>query len=152
MKKEFTKKDLKTGDIMVLRNGEPESKMIGIIAQAFYGNRTYTEIRPEEVDAFIHGLLGGPHTPIDTSKRTIVRIPGTENLVMIYDADQEEKTVRWAEDLQGKEGHTMKPLAEIPELGLKLYSRCIVCRMNNDGELESLEGEDSNKFMKYLAR
>ena len=33
----------------------------------------------------------------------------------------------------------MKPLATIPELDLTLYSRCLVCRMNEDGTFASLE-------------
>ena len=33
------------------------NNLIRIIAQAFYGNRTITEIRPEEMDSFILGYL-----------------------------------------------------------------------------------------------
>ena len=46
MRKTFTKKDL--------RNGK---KRILITAQAFYGNRTITRIKEEDMDPFILGYL-----------------------------------------------------------------------------------------------
>ena len=44
-----------------------------------------------------------------------------------------------------------QPLATIPELDLTLYSRCLVCRMNEDGTFASLEKEDFEKVNDYLA-
>ena len=55
----------------------------------------------------------------------IVHIPGAEHLVLVYNKFQ--------------------------ELDLTLYSRCIVCRMDEDGEFESLEYEDGSLFMHYLS-
>ena len=40
----------------------------------------------------------------------------------------------------------------LPEEGIEIYSRCLVCRIN-DRKLESLKPEDFQPgFMKYLAR
>ena len=39
-------------------------------------------------------------------------------------------------------GTAKTPLAIIPERDIVLYSRCIVCRMNEVGEFEDLENED----------
>ena len=39
----------------------------------------------------------------------------------------------------------------IPENNIKIYSKCIVCRMNNDGEFESLQNEDFEKIVNYLS-
>ena len=40
---------------------------------------------------------------------------------------------------------------EYTESDIEIYSRCIVCRVNESGELESLREGDYEKFVKYLA-
>ena len=74
MRKTFTKKDL--------RNGK---KRILITAQAFYGNRTITRIKEEDMDPFILGYLDASlfsnNKKID---RTLIPIPGTEHLFLVY--------------------------------------------------------------------
>ena len=119
---------------------------ITIIAQAFYGNRTMTEIKPDKVDAFILGHLDNRVSDGEKVDRSIIRIPGTDNLVLVYNKYEEESAGNPVD------GYNPKPLAVIPEMGIKIFSRCIVCRMNDDGELESLEPEDYGKIMKYLAK
>ena len=131
---------------------EDGSELIDIISQAFYGNRTHTQVRRNEIDRFITGELdpaaaGSNNNGDNLSRdREVTRIPGTENLVLIY--NKSEEAIR----LQKNTEYAVKPLAVIPEMNLKLYSRCIVCRMNQDGFFESLKPEDCEKFMKYLAR
>lgn len=124
---------------------------INIIAQAFYGNRTGTEIRPENMGRFILGYLDND---IDVSKPidvTAVRIPGSEKLVLVYNKyEEEEARQRNAEHAQNGERVT-KPLAVIPEENVELYSRCIACRMNEEGKFESLEREDYGVLERYLA-
>jgi len=116
-----------------------------ILAQAYFGNRTVTEITPDRIDSFILGFASSEIAermirPEDID-RTIVRIPETENLVLIYNRYQDENNK--------KRESTMT--AKIPEIGLELNSRCIVCRMNNDGSFASIEEEDFQKVMQYLA-
>lgn len=116
-----------------------KENLISIVAQAFYGNKTETEISKNNIDHFILGYLDNSieiTSPID---RTIVHVPNTDNVVIIYNKYQEEKHMN------------ENPLTYIPENNIKIYSRCIVCRMNESGEFESLEYEDFDKFMKYLA-
>ena len=120
-------------------------KLLTILTQAFYGNRTVTGITPDMIDSFILGFLNsemakGMIKPEDID-RTIVRIPDTEKLVLIYNRYQDEKHKKY--------GGRMT--ANIPELGLELNSRCIVCRMNDDGSFSSIRKEDFGKVMKYLA-
>ena len=131
---------------------EDGSELIDIISQAFYGNRTHTQVRRNEIDWFITGQLNSTATGRDNNggnlskNREVIRIPGTDDLVLIY--NKSEEAIR----VQKKTEYTVKPLAVIPEMNLKLYSRCIVCRINQDGVFESLKPEDGEKFMKYLAR
>ena len=119
--------------------------ILTILTQAFYGNRTVTEITPDRIDSFILGFMNSEMAksmikPEDID-RTIVRIPDTENLVLIYNRYQDEENK--------KDGIRMT--AAIPEIGLELNSRCIICRMNDDGSFSSIRKEDFGKVMKYLA-
>ena len=125
-------------------------KIILIVAQAFYGNRTITEIREDNIDRFILGYLSDSLPIKEKIDRSIIHIPGSDNIVLIYNKYQEEKEREFRDRILEEDNTKMKPLAVIPEMDLVLYSRCIACRMNKDGEFESLEDEDFNKFMKYL--
>ena len=134
-----------------MTNTAKQNELIFIIAQAFYGNRTGTEIRRDEVDSFLQGILTDRlplEYPVD---RSVIRVPGTDNLVILYNRYQEEDILQNKERIFREEGYVLKPFAVIPELDIELYSRCFVCRMNEDGELESLQRGDSKKFIKYLA-
>lgn len=124
--------------------------LIKIVSQAFYGNKMGTEIEVEELDRFVLGHLDDFETNEEID-RTIINVPNTNNLVIVYNKYQEEERLQRKEKLLKEDGYELKPLATIPELDLKLYSRCIVCRMNEQGEFESLQKEDYDKFMKYLA-
>jgi hypothetical protein len=44
-----------------------------------------------------------------------------------------------------------KPVAIIPDLNLEIYSRCIVCRIDDDGNFESITPSDYEAMKKYLA-
>jgi hypothetical protein len=69
----------------------------------------------------------------------------------LYNKLFEEEQLKEKAEVYEKRGYVMKPLATIPELDLTLYSRCLVCRMNADGTFASLEKEDFEKFIDYLA-
>ncbi len=131
---------------------ENKNRLIKVVSQAFYGNRTGTEILPEEIDQIVLGWLDRKlflrmHEKID---RTIIRVPGTEKLVLIYNKYAEERSLEDKEQYI-REGYKIKPLAAIPELEIVLYSRCVACRMDSDGTLRSLEKEDYDILWKYLA-
>ena len=129
-----------------------KSDYLTIIAQAFYGNRTMTEIRPEDMDRFILGYLDRSLEVREPIDRTIVRVPGTDGLVLVYNKYQEEKRLREGEKLLREEGYEIKPLAIIPELNLTMYSRCIALRMDENGEFGSLQEGDGKFIEKYLSR
>lgn len=115
------------------------NEKIKVIAQAFYGNRVETDVSREKVDELILGY------PIDFSSdevdRTIVNIPNENGLVIVYNKKQEND----------KGSHAENPLAVIPELNISLYSRCIACRIDENGKLASIENGDYEKIIKYFA-
>ena len=137
---------------------------IFIISQYFYGNRTGTEITLDWVDHFLRGHLSrqlfGPEDVQDVVRK-IVRVPGPENVVIVYDQTQEDRYVneefpryyaedgadylaRWGEELK------MHVSCEIPEIGFKIHTRCFACRMNECGVLQSLEENDYKQFIHYF--
>ncbi len=128
-----------------------------IMAQAFYGNRTVTEITPESFDAFMLGHLDMELSELMRTKekidRTIIPVPGTENVVFVYNKYQEEKYLEYLQDFVQnihKDHNRFNPTVVIPERGIVLYSRCIACRINEAGELTSLERDDCPAVVKYL--
>ena len=130
---------------------------MAILVQHFYGNRTVTFISPDDFDAIMLGHLDTKlfEKTRDREKidRTIIRIPDTENLVLVYNKYQEEECLKklqqFIQDIN-KCKHRFNPSAVIPEMGIVLYSRCIACRIDEDGTLVSLEQEDCPKVVKYL--
>ena len=136
---------------MKKRMENAQKHLITIMTQAFYGNRTITQIKKDGVDGFVLGNVDGDVMTWQKVDRTIVRVPGTDNLVIIYNGIKEVEALQRKEKALKEKGYEMKPLAVIPEENLEIYSRCIVCRMNEIGELESLQNDDYDKFMHYLA-
>lgn len=123
-----------------------------IMTQAFYGNRVVTEIYEEEIDGFILGNVDGSIGTKDKIDRTIINIPNTDNLVIIYNKYQEEERLKNKEEYFKEDGYVLKPLASIPELELDIYSRCIALKMDEEGKFESLKGENAKKILKYFAK
>ena len=124
---------------------------INVIMQGFYGNRTFTEISTDEIDYKLQGIMDRKLIPMDyEADRTIVRIPNSK-CVLVYNKHQESDTVKKNKKWFDEEGYTAKPLAYVPEENIEVYSRCLVCRMAEDGTLESIEKEDINVVFKYLA-
>ncbi len=127
------------------------NNILNIVAQAFYGNRTGTDIKRENVDAFILGNMDGVIDKHEKVDRTIVSVPNVDNIVIVYNKYQEEERLQRKEELLNNEGYELKPLVVIPESDTEIYSRCIVCRVDENGELNSLQNGDYEKFVKYLA-
>ena len=123
---------------------------IGVIMQGFYGNRTYVEIKEENIDHMLQGYTDNSMSLSFQPDRTIVRIPGSE-CVIVYNKYQEEeqinKNVRW----KAEDGYEAKPLAFMPEHGVEIYSRCFACRMGEDEVFQSIREEDCDKVFACLA-
>ncbi len=128
-----------------------KNEHISIISQAFYGNRTGTEIRRENIDRFILGYQTDDFDVTEAIDRTVIHLPGSDNLVLVYNKHQEEERLKVKERALREDNYVIKPLATIPELNLEIYSRCIVCRMNADGVFESLAEGDFEIWDRYLA-
>lgn len=135
-----------------MKTNETKREMMYVMFQALYGNRVVFRIPEEDVDMYILGCMSREHFDPEKRKvdRTIVPLPGTENLVLIYNKYQEERRLKRNEERLRVTGHEAKPLAVIPELDLKIYSRPAVCRISEDGHLESLQPEDMETACKYL--
>ncbi len=130
-----------------------QKRLIRIVSQAFYGNRTGTEIRPEKIDRFVLGDLDSDRPLLEGQKidRSVIKLPGSDNVVLIYNKYEEEKAIIRKDKYFKIDGYIMKPYAVIPEMGIELFSRCIACRMDPDGTLQSLERDDYDILWKYLA-
>ena len=133
------------------------NNLMTIVVQGFYGNKTTTQIRPEQFDAIMLGWLDFElfEKMRDKEKidRTILRVPGTDNLVLVYNKYREEEDMHSLQSFIQEVYMTrsrFNPTAVIPEEGVVLFSRCIACRINEDGELTSLEPGDYQKVEKYL--
>lgn len=123
---------------------------LGIVTQAFYGNRIGTEIKPENVDRFILGYQTDEIKITEPIDRTIINLPTDKNIVIIYNKYKEEEKKNLKEKLLKNENYVLKPLAVIPEYNLTLYSRCIACRIDENGEIKSLQDGDYEKIIKYF--
>lgn len=142
------------------KNIDLNQDVIFVIAQHFYGNRTGTKIRRENINSFLKGILDrAPSTgETETVDRKVVKIPGADNVVIVYDQNQEDEYInvkfperakfhkeKYGEDIE------MRTSCEIPEIGFKIHTRCFACRVDEAGQLQSLQREDGEIVMKYLA-
>lgn len=128
------------------------NETIFIISQAFYGNRTGTEIRREDIDRFILGYQTDDFDVTEPIDRTIVHLPGSDELVLIYNKYQEAERLETKVRALREDNYVIMPLATVPEMNLEIYSRCIVCRMNATGEFLSLGKGDYEIWGRYLAK
>ena len=138
--------------------------LIDVIAQQFYGNCTYTSIRRTDVDFFLKGIISSElfcseDVAVD---RRVVRIPGFDNLAIVYDQIQEDRYVqvefpallaqkgehyrqRWGEELP------MQVSCKIPQIGFEIHTRCFACRVDEAGNFQSLRPEDSTPLIMCFA-
>ena len=139
------------------------NEKIFIIAQQFYGNRTGTEIKINDINFFLKGILSPELFPGEgkSVELKVVKVPGTDNIVIVYDQNQENEyiNVKFPKQLaeRGKEYKertgkemTMHISCEIPEIGFKIHTRCFACRLDSNGAFKSLENDDGAKFIKYF--
>lgn len=99
----------------------------------------------DAVDYLVVGYTGRPRRlfGFDTIQRDVIVVPGTENLLIIYNQYYEDE---YKEKLKGH----MQPIIKIPELDFELYTRCYVCRQNEKGELCSIENGDGQRIAQYI--
>lgn len=132
--------------------------LIFIITQCFYGNRTGTEIRRDDVKSFIRGNLSPrPGDDFSDVELKTIPVPGDENIVIVYDQTQENEYINvefpeYAEEYRQKYGEElrMQVSCSVPELGMELHTRCFACRMDGNGVFRSLEDGDDEKFIDYF--
>ncbi len=143
------------------RAAEARKDMIFIVAQGGYGNRTGTEIRRDEINCLLKGVLSPELFPgeDETVDRRIIRVPGSDNVVIVYDQNQEDEYMNvkfpqiLAEDGSKyfeETGRELTPWVScsIPEAGVELRSRCFACRIDENGEFQSIE--DGDAFVEYF--
>ena len=147
-----------------MTTNKTKNNSIFIISQYFYGNRTGTDVNRDEVDYFLRGHISREHfrpEDIQDIDRKCIRVPGSKNIVIVYDQTQEDSYVNiefpeiyardganylecWGEELK------MHASCEISEIGFKIYTRCFACRMDETGNLQSLEEDDYKQFIQYF--
>lgn len=127
-----------------------KEKMLTIMIQAFYGNRNLTRVRESGFDQLILGIPAPEFYQEKGIDRTIIPLEGTDHLVLVYNRYQEEERLKKKEKLLEEENYVLKPLAYVPERDLYVYSRCAVCRIDENGELDSLQKEDLQDCIRYL--
>ena len=133
-----------------------------VITQCFYGNRTGTDVEREHIDHVLRGYLGLYESAnVADVVRKAIHVPGSDNIVIVYDQTQEDHYVNvefpeiyaregvdyldhWGEELK------MQVSCEIPELNITLHTRCFACRMDENGELQSIEEDDVEKFIHFF--
>ena len=108
-------------------------------------------IQKKDLDRIILGYTSEGMMENEFVDRTIVKFPNTDKLVMIYNKYQEEVKLLEKARLFREEQYKLKPVAFIPEENVEVYSRCIVCRINEAGKVESLQKDDMDKILKYLS-
>ena len=132
-----------------------EKRIINVLAQAIYGNRTEIAVKMENFDALMSGwldykLFDAKREKID---RTIVHLPNDKSgkVVVVYNKYHEEEQIVNNKRSFEERGYTAKPLCSIPELNLEIYSRCFLCRIDDNGELQSVQPEDIELVENYFA-
>lgn len=147
-----------------MRKADEERKKdnIFIVAQQFYGNRIGLEIKRNEVDAILLGYTSAKDTTDgEYVDRKIVRVPDTDDIVIVYDQNQEDEYVnvefpemhkRCAAEYREHTGKdfTMQASCKIPEIDFEIHTRCFACRIDENGELQSLQDGDGEKFVEYF--
>lgn len=134
-----------------------EAEKIFILMMGFYGNRTMLNITREKLENksdginlehYILGILEAEALNGDEKfDTTIISIPNTDNLVLIYNKYQEEYKRSRKDKFKGK----LKPFVYMPEYGIEIYSRCAICKKGNDGRLYGIKSEDLDNIIDYLA-
>lgn len=130
---------------------ERNENHIDIIAQAIYGNRTLMKIERNRFDNYILGELSSNMYPDANIEKIIVPSPKCKDIVIVYGKKEEEEKLQNVSKWYQEDGYIAKPLAIIPELDLKIYSRCLVCRIDENGIFQSLQKDDAQYFIDYLA-
>ena len=69
-----------------------ENNLINVVAQGFYGNKTEVKIYVENMDSFILGCMDASIVN-ERTDRTIIHIPNTDGIVVVYNKYQEEEAL-----------------------------------------------------------
>lgn len=132
-----------------------EKRIINVLAQALYGNRTIIDIDTEHFDGLLLGYLNYDLFDESSEKidRTIVHLPNDKSgkVVVVYNKYQEEEKIANNKRYFEEKGYVAKPLCSIPELNLEIYSSCFLCRIDDNGDLQSVQPEDIEFVDNYFA-
>mgnify|MGYP007079209787 CR=1 FL=1 len=112
----------------------PKKEVPMVLAMGYYGNKTMTDA---SVDEIISGFCASfiKEHGIKVNKEYI-KLPDSECYV-VYDPTKEKKP-------------NEKLVCEISEYDIKIYSRCVFCRLDENGNTKSLLDEDFEIINKYI--
>ena len=143
---EFEKQRLQQVEEMRRQEEALGKETISIVTQCFYGNRTSSVIRREDVKYFIRGWQSRDSFADDDVRDVelmTIPVPSDENIVIVYDQTKETRK------LNSDYSHNYITCS-IPELGVELHSRCFACRIDENGVFQSLRDGDEAKFIDYF--
>ena len=136
---------------------------ISIVAQGFYGNCTATKIAKAKIDRLLKGYISDdlPCSKTPDVELRFIKVPGADHIVIVYDQKQEDDYVNVEfPEYYAREGANYRELwgdelkmhvtCEIPELNFILHTRCFACRIDNNGEFQSLQEQDTPHFLRFF--
>lgn len=112
---------------------------IDVLTCGFYGNGTGTSIRVSRMDEFILGYLGNVSANDDLSGKVMFRLPESKDIVVIYNELREAENAK----------NGIKETFKHPEL--TLHCCCVICTIDENGELHDLTKDCFDKVKKYIA-
>lgn len=113
-----------------------KKEQFDVFTMGFYGNRTIVPCRDEsDIDMILTGwldkeLMKKMAEPID---KKFIQIPNSECYVLYNNNKQDSNRV----------------VFNIPEENIKIYGRCIICRLENN-EIKGIASDDISTFEKYI--
>lgn len=130
---------------------------ISVITQCCLGSRAKVQITRDDVKRFISNILAPvPDSVFSDMELRTITVPGDKNIVIVYDKTREDEYLNgtlpeYYDDYRRRPGVELpKETCSIPEIGVELHTRCLACRIDENGVFQSLEDGDEEKFIDYF--
>ena len=140
-----------------LQVAEKRDGYISVITQCCLGSRAKVQITRDDVKRFISNILAPvPDSVFSDMELRTITVPGDKNIVIVYDKTREDEYLNgtlpeYYDDYRRRPGVELpKETCSIPEIGFELHTRCLACRIDENGVFQSLEDGDEEKFIDYF--
>lgn len=137
------------------------NESIKVMAQHLYGNRSINHIHPLTIKPLLIGIYDYRKFSNQEVDLKIVKVPNSNNVVIIYDQIQEDiylnpnLTLKQKQDLIWFNSYRVRSdkeliTCEIKEIDFKIHTNCIACKMDENGQFKSLEDCDILLLLNYF--